>query len=461
MSIFPENDDFNFALSTMQRRGPVNLDDYTIIKISEQKQGLPDGSTKTQPAKYIYFHNKSNVQLKSIIQKIDKFLNSKGHAANIHIIHSILYCYSYIPRNNQNAVDILNRFLSCFTKADINQFVVYPFENYFNYNLRVSKFQVSTFEHDKFERYCQKFKTDFYELHGKNLKGNLAIKKTFETIIVLNLPVVTNFGIENNSDLKEAFWFYFEELSRYYSNEFKYEFVKSQNLMTLYGLGFFDIHEMLKLHPLEITIFLNMGDSRKEGCIIPIISQPHIEFGKSDEKNELLKKSLLTNFGKNILSDIEKNSTVNKFLEFCTKAKRHILHNRISDGFLHYVIAMDLLFGEKDSATNSVSTKVALCSFQALGESYHDALKIIKDLYDIRSRYVHKGEEIKTEKLDKIDEICIIIFETLLRNLKSDFDFGTWVKRLEIVIKKLEVPVDVSEEEYESLGILKNKMVID
>ena len=338
---FPNIEAFNIALATMQKVKPTEIDDYIIYEIyPEQEQSLHNNKKVIQPSKNIYFRKDSTIQYESIVKKVKNYLNEIGHAANESIAQAILYCCCFIPRNNENAVDKINQMLSCVTRADINQYVVYPFANHFNYNLKINKFQVSTFEHLKFKRYCEKFGTDFYDLYGERLLNNLSIKKDYETISVLELPRITELGVIYNNQLNEALWFYFEELSKYYTNQFKFEFSESQNLMTFYHDDFIDVYEWSKLSPWQITIFLNMGSNKKEGWIIPFhLNTMVVDFAGSDIRNENLKKSLSDNFGKNVIQDITKNETINRFLEFSAKAKRHIRCNRINEGFLHFIIA--------------------------------------------------------------------------------------------------------------------------
>ncbi|MBK8503435.1 MAG: hypothetical protein IPL46_15175 [Saprospiraceae bacterium] len=121
--------------------------------------------------------------------------------------------------------------------------------------------------------------------------------------------------------------------------------------------------------------------------------------------------------------------------------------------FLHYVIALDLLFGEKDSSTNSITTKVAICTFKSIGSSYNETLKVAKHIYDMRSRYVHSGIEISSKDLEVLENINNVIFYVLLSNLSKESDIENWLKRLNILISKKEAEVEISSEEYQDVGI--------
>lgn len=145
--------------------------------------------------------------------------------------------------------------------------------------------------------------------------------------------------------------------------------------------------------------------------------------------------------------------TINKFLEFSAKAQRHISRNRINEGFLHFIIAIDLLFGDKENTTNSITTKVAICVFQSLNMSFTKATKVIGNLYNIRSNYVHNGDEIKEEELAELERINKIIFEVLLRNNTKTWNIENWLKKLKILISTEQAALEVTPDQYKDVGI--------
>lgn len=452
----PNSDKFNFALSTMQKSEPIEESEYIkyeIYKKQIKQEGNSLDKINTRPSQNIYFRKDSPIKFESIMKKIKSYLDEIEHVSNEKIIQSILYCCCYIPRSEENAVIKINQFLSFVTKADINQYIIYPIPNHYKYNLRTEKFQVSTFEHLKFRRYCEKFGNKFFDEYGEQLTNKLSIKKDYETITVLDLPRISELGFFSDNQLNNAFQLYFEELQAYYIIQFKFEFSESQNLMTFYHRDFIDISEWSTYSPWNITIFLNMGTSKKMGWIIPRIERTLLNFQESDKRYEELKKSLSDNFGKSIIKDMAEKKTINKFLEFSAKAQRHISRNRINEGFLHFIIAIDLLFGDKENTTNSITTKVAICVFQSLNMSFTKATKVIGNLYNIRSNYVHNGDEIKEEELAELERINKIIFEVLLRNNTKTWNIENWLKKLKILISIEQAALEVTPDQYKDVGI--------
>ncbi|MBK8503436.1 MAG: hypothetical protein IPL46_15180 [Saprospiraceae bacterium] len=333
-SKIPEIEEFEIALSTLTRTTPLEIMEFDAIEIyQDQENRLPNGQTITQPAKYLYYRKDNKIKLSSIISKIQQIQVQQKQETNEKIVQAILYCYCFVPRRN-DAVLKLNLFLSWNTKADLNQFIVYPFKNYLNYNLKIEAFQMTTFEHLKFKRYCEKFGTDFFELYGRRLMDNLCIKRNFISINLINLTKLTDLNAIYDSELNEAFGLYFEELSKYYFVEFKYDFSKNQNLMTFLNQDYIDIYELSKLHPWQLSIFLNFGPKRKDGWIIPYHFDTMIfDFAGSDLKYEKLKQQLSEKYGDSIINNMGQNETIAKFLDFSAEARRHIRNERRNEGF--------------------------------------------------------------------------------------------------------------------------------
>jgi hypothetical protein len=73
------------------------------------------------------------------------------------------------------------------------------------------------------------------------------------------------------------------------------------------------------------------------------------------------------------------------------RAKRHLIDGRKDEGFLHFMIGLDLVLGEKQQSTAKVSRRAAALVHNRFGVSFADQEARLRKLYDIRSRYVHQG----------------------------------------------------------------------
>jgi Apea-like HEPN len=83
---------------------------------------------------------------------------------------------------------------------------------------------------------------------------------------------------------------------------------------------------------------------------------------------------------------------------------------------LHYVIALELIFGERQAIQKSVSERVVLITFRENSRSFAQQRDWIDAIYDVRSRYVHDGTELTDEvQLDQLRGLCEQVFRCLMR----------------------------------------------
>lgn len=143
---------------------------------------------------------------------------------------------------------------------------------------------------------------------------------------------------------------------------------------------------------------------------------------------------------------------------FVSKAKRYVNDGLCDEGFVHYVIALELLFGDVSRTTESVSRRAATLVFRPFVLSIADAEKKLGKLYDARSRYVHAGQPISPKLLAEVNNVCEEVLWALLRRLKRSGASGDfverWTKELDYLYSAIAAGKDVPEEDMQSCGIL-------
>jgi hypothetical protein len=83
----------------------------------------------------------------------------------------------------------------------------------------------------------------------------------------------------------------------------------------------------------------------------------------------------------------------------------------------------------------------------------------MKALYDIRSRYVHGGEQIDEQYVDQVEQLCLVVLSTLMRarRLKDDLNappsIEKWLKGLDFLWSAHEAERPVTESDLMALGI--------
>lgn len=456
--LFHESEDNNYFFSTIENEIKKENNSYYEVLISEESYGkVHDSSLLNIDERKIYVKKDNKLSLDKVIEKIQSRLSQINHCNSKKIALILLYNFSFIDRKI-NSVEKFNLFLSWKTTVDINQLIIFNIPNNFNYNLSFGEFSVESLDSKKLSLMCEKIGTDFYELHGKKFYNNLSIRRKYFIVPIINIfKINRDFKSPYTSKLNEAYYAYFEELARYYYENFDYEFSEQQNLMTFLNNEFIELENFkLLFKPTFITMFLNIGEFN-DGWIIPNtathlnINFPFIENNYRLLKNELLKKYSYVEGTK----EKELGNTIYTFLNFCSKAKRFCINGLYDEGFLHYVIALDLVFGSESNSTSNVSKRASVCTYRTLGKSYKESCVIIKNIYSERSNYVHNGKSINKDNIEIVETICketlMVFFRLNKKNIK--WDNKEWKKKLDLLIAHLNANELPTNEKFNDLGI--------
>jgi hypothetical protein len=156
--------------------------------------------------------------------------------------------------------------------------------------------------------------------------------------------------------------------------------------------------------------------------------------------------------------DSELHSALTSYCRFVVKAKVHEGVGRFDEAFLHYVIALDLLFGDKDMSTQKIAKRTAVVTARAQGLSHSDSVSIIKDYYDRRSRYVHAGKSVGAEHLEGVRTTSAMVLRCLLRlqGIEANRQRGfleQWLKTLDFLAAAEEVNRPIPDADLLSAGL--------
>jgi len=154
------------------------------------------------------------------------------------------------------------------------------------------------------------------------------------------------------------------------------------------------------------------------------------------------------------------DSTVANYCRFLRRARRHIETGHRDEAFLHFVIALDLLFGLDGNSAESVSRRSAMVVYRALGNSLFEQHALIKRLYDARSKYVHEGTPPSAAQLNAIAGVCREVLWALLRTQQESMKGTTraarseeWLRHLDYLFAAIEAGKPPSESEFSEAGI--------
>src|SRR5260370_33014058 len=170
------------------------------------------------------------------------------------------------------------------------------------------------------------------------------------------------------------------------------------------------------IQPHRVAVFLNLGTG-KDGFIAPSgMGALQIDFANIHERVPGLLKELKKSYGFERFDESPLHRSIKLFADFVARGRRHEIDGRPNEELLHYVIALELIFGERQAIQKNVSERVALITFRENARSFEQQRDWIDKIYEVRSRYVHDGTEITDElQLDQLRSLCEQVFRCLMR----------------------------------------------
>ncbi len=192
----------------------------------------------------------------------------------------------------------------------------------------------------------------------------------------------------------------------------------------------------------QVAVFLNLG-SDGQGYVAPAGSGPvKVDLANSHKRIPKAIKELTDLYDFHGFDQSPLHRTLKLFSDFLARGRRHEIDGRLNEALLHYVIALELVFGDSQAIQRSVSERVALITFRENGKSYKKQCDWVEWIYALRSRYVHSGAEITDNSaLDQLGEVCEQVFRSLMRlqaahvGQRDETVLKSWLRELDYLAK--------------------------
>jgi hypothetical protein len=461
----PDIQRFEVLLSSLCLTKPTGEQGYkSVAGIQPERAITQDGKHFTYPLIPIWYRETNDLPFDSLIRRIQAELQSTGHAHTPAVVHTVLTAYALLPRVENGSVKALNELLSSRSSVELFQTYVLPIPPPPNYHFRFGSFTVGKVRIEDLNSRSRRALSDFHELYGDRLRGRLAIERDPVTIQVLdcwnlaevlassakaqrkpNLEylIVDSYYNSVANELFAGFWALLEQ---------------QQEATVAIGSGYLG-SEQLRILPgcQAVTIFLRT-EVKRGGWVAPNAAGLIIDLAQTNktipEAERKLKEYRVGGFS---ISGL--HSTFEIFARFIARARKHEMADRLDEAFLHFVIALDLLLGEKDASNKSIGNRVAVLTYRHFNRSLEDQRRVVESMYDKRSKYVHAGTEVSSDDLEVIRAICAEVLACLLRLYKApenhelNFVRGKWFKNLDYITSALLAGKDISDEELQANGI--------
>lgn len=456
----PDIDTFNEFLSSLTLDLPKDSSSYGRLEVIPGRL-LSDSEEMgaTEPV-WLWYRRSSVLTPDNVVLRLCKELRAQDHSGAPEIAHILLALLCLMPQIDNSPVGCLNKILSFIGMTDCSRFLISPFPPHpDSVPFKLGNFTVGALNRQRLVYRCKKADCDFFERYPNQFMHREAIESIPVTVRVLDfgsLRKISNF-LEHpfGPDLCD---YYFETLSSLQRDAFLQEFLESQEVLVAAGAPSMHIDFLQAWRGcFFICIFQGIQPSGK-GYFCPLGHFPIIDFAQADRRIPEKVAELEKAFNFTGLSTNEIHSTLRTYCRFVTKARNHKINNRREEAFLHYVIALDLLLGGKESSTQNVARRTAIMVSNVLGKQFQDIYETVKELYNRRSRYVHEGISVSEKDIEVIEPIidqvlwCLLRLQAMPVSRHSGFIEG-WLKTLDYLAAAVEAGKTPDDQEFVATGI--------
>lgn len=465
MSVIPQIEPLELFLGSLTKTNPNNSK-YSFLLVGEEKFAeTHENETYKVSRQKLWFMETTEFSILSVRRIMHKALQKKDHEVSDMIIDCVLLLFTYHTSKSKNKIDALNEILNSIQKVHLSQYFLPPGRVSRDFKaVTFGRFRIGRLDEQKLKYRCEKAQSDYYDLYKERLADRIAIERDFFDVNIIMLPFIDIHYFSYSKEFRESLLTYFGTLSRKLFDDFWASFIEDQFLQIAFGIDFIEgklFRRMLRSE--MVSIYLNIkAFDRKVGYVVPEkygIYSMSFNFDFNEDIKKIYENlSRRYNFQK--FNNSEIHNTIQTYIKFNSKAYIFLYEKKIDEAFLHFVIALDLLLGAKGNSVESVSNRTAVLTYLTFENTFEEQKKIIKKIYDARSKYVHKGQEVNPKLLDSLKEVCKVILEVLF-HIQSNEKYmkpesiDSWLFDLDYAIASHKAGKKLKIEELSSIGIVK------
>jgi hypothetical protein len=130
----------------------------------------------------------------------------------------------------------------------------------------------------------------------------------------------------------------------------------------------------------------------------------------------------------------------------------------MNEGYLHYIIALDLVFGGHELIGRTVSERVGMIVYKPLGLNFDDSVKLMNQAYSARSKYVHEGRAVDPKMIMNVERVTREVTLCLLRlqrDSSRELSVARWLANIDYFVKAVQADRTISPEDLRANGIMR------
>jgi hypothetical protein len=312
-------------------------------------------------------------------------------------------------------IEIVNHILSSISAARVSQWAVLISSGARPEQYRFGDFIYGNIELEKLEYRSEKAGSDFARRYLQSLRSRRSILREGRELKIIDanaIQTITSPIVSAESFIYRIFDDYYANVASIEREVFMLDLDRQQAVFGAAGLGTIPSETLRRTEAMTQWITIFERRERGHGWVVPDQTQLILSTTEpralADGYLEIKNALKLNDWNQRPL-----DASIQGFSQYVTAAQDHKGDDRIEEGLLHIVFALDLLLGGSsgEALTAVLAERTAIVSHLAVGRSIEETIGFVKECYDMRSAYVHRGEKGRLIGLS----ICNTIKVTLYR----------------------------------------------
>jgi hypothetical protein len=398
--------------------------------------------------------------LDSFRRRLRVELRERQHVDSEEVVNLLLTAFIALYGQAPDKVEALNAVLESIEPVEVSHFGAYP-SHPVNWYGNWKGWRWGLLNSDLLKSRCRRAGSNYWELWGSRLESVCTVQSPdFERRVVNWTFHVVAVGRGNPGTHEgDMILNYFECLTRTYEEMAWRDLDERQSILTPFDLDVLRL-SYLKDIPFvhKVTVYMGFTKPVSHGYVCPIQTAPHVNWMPPDGDPLLKAREFEAQYALEKLPQSELAAVIRSVCKYAQMAQTCLRQREFSDALLNSIIALEILFSERDSATDAISSRTAAVIHRGFEKPFADVRNEISKLYDERSNFVHKGKPASADGAERslpiLQQVLLALFR--LNKIKSNHESWThngWIKQLDWVRASIEAGIPVPEDALQAAGI--------
>jgi hypothetical protein len=421
-----------------------------------------------------------NYTYDDFLTDFESFLNQINHLSSEHIIISLIPYFLLLREKPGKTVkkawhQFTNEF---FCKGKLHMEFPMNLRYDLDDTLNLRDYDIGKFDFKTLKRkiknntqsdYWERFLAE-HSLSENNIQNFFSIRRIENSIPVFDATIFFDNFPSKLDYIQYANDYYFQALAYEFFNKFWSDFEEQLYISLAYGGVYYNKEYFLKFgvgDGTQIAVFTHIGQKKslpKNGWVIP--TKSFLEEMHFDSRTPIpeINKRLAHFYKVTKEKDSEFFQLIEILIKFMANGSKLLFEDKLGEAFLNFWIGLDALLNDDNNKaqSNLLKNRIAALTCKHYNKMHKSQYFTIKELYDIRSAYVHAGQKVERKRVSEIHEICEIILDVLLNmhenNLNyEDLTLKGWYEDIDTLISKGQNKELPGNELLENTGIVKIK----